>query len=58
MFLPMGEKQAGIAAAVPRASQSLSEDMQAVDEQVCFLLSNVICPASVTIYHLIFLRVQ
>ncbi len=42
MFLPVGEKQAGIAAAMPRASPSLSGDMQAVDEQVCFFLSSVI----------------
>ncbi len=38
MFLPVGEKQAGIAAAVPSASPSLSEDMQAVDEQVFFFI--------------------
>ncbi len=36
MFLPVGEKQAGIAAAMLGASPSLYEDTQAVDEQVCF----------------------
>ncbi len=40
MFLPVGEKQAGIAAAMPGASPSLSGDLKAVDEQVCVLFSS------------------